>query len=289
MPQLHRFILVFIVLVIGLSGCGGGVPGTWYQAGSGQADFDRDFQDCRRVAESLARQASVSGRHRNPEVYQESLRACIQAKGWSQNPDLANHGDKAKPRGQMARNTQASQSGTNQKTQDIPKVETLTALGKTISLPFAFDLLQARASQGNNPSTLFVLSGPGPTTIHALFQEVSQQSFTPIDYPLTGKAMLYLKGWGSHSKEALRWSVFFDQEAVVLGAYLLWNEHQRTTMAISRDLPRPQGKPPPGLHLTKNQRDFVETFTQTWTGWVNSQIQGEPSLDFKLPFKWWYR
>ena len=58
----------------------------WYKSGCNQVDFDLDNQECRRIAEEISRQATITGKKINLDVFSTSYNNCLFSRGWTHTP-----------------------------------------------------------------------------------------------------------------------------------------------------------------------------------------------------------
>jgi hypothetical protein len=249
-------VFAAILIMALLAGCAG-KPGTrWYKEGSGQADFDRDGQECRILAEEFGRQATLSSKRPDLETQTKTYHQCLFAKGWS-------HLRPATPGEQEPRSISA---------QATVGQGAVTVFGKRLPLPQGFTQTGSSASvQGPFAVQSLSFRGPGPVFLSLILQQGRTLPFEPIPYPVEEPFFLYDRG---STGAGIEWSAFFGRIrgswVAGIGTYLHQSGRERTTIVLTAPLPPHQETPPPGLRLDSGQRTAMETFMATWIPWIES-------------------
>jgi hypothetical protein len=247
-----------------LAGCAGKSGTRWYKEGSGQADFDRDVQECLILAEEFGRQATLGGRRPDLETQVKAYHQCLFAKGWSHIPPRASAEDGSVRLPEMT----------------VVEQGAITVFGTRISLPEGF--LQTGGTQTvQGPLVLENLSfrGPGPVFLNLVVQQSRTLPFEPIPYPVAEPFFLYDRG---RMGENVQWSTFSGQVkgswVAGLGAYLLVSPRERLTVVLTRTLPAQEDAPPGGLRLTEAQHEGMEHFLGHWLDWVEGMAVIAPAV-----------
>jgi len=258
-----------MVAVIGLStACA--KPQMWYQAGKGQADYDRDAQECVLIASNFARQATMTGSSEDPATYGQTMRNCLAAKGWSVNRPL--------PLTPGQGNEQTAQ-------RQVPPLivvdgHTAHAFGSHLSLPPSFTLLNSVDQDTVDARGQRLTFAREQTTyVTILAQELMGQAnrFTPTPYLAKPPFFLYQQDAVSvASKTEPRWSTFFgminDEWVMGLGSFLLINDRQRITVIVTEPLVAQQTAPEKGFRLSRQQFAAVDSFSKEWTAWLAREV-----------------
>lgn len=258
-----------MIAVIGLcTACA--KPQMWYQTGKGQADYDRDAQECVLIAANFARQATMTGTSEDPATYGQTMRNCLVAKGWSANrPAALSPGNGKAPTVQRPAAPLIVVDG-----------QTVHAFGSHLSLPPAFTLLNTvdqDTADARGQTLTFAREQTTYVTIMA--QELRGQAnrFTPIPYLVKPPFFLYQQDAVLvASKTEPRWSTFFgminDQWVMGLGSFLLINDRQRVTVIVTEPLVAQQTAPEKGFRLSRQQFAMVDGFSQEWTAWLTREV-----------------
>jgi len=248
---MRQRILLMILLFLFI-GCATG-PQKWYKPGAGQVDFNLDEIECSNTAKEIARQATLTGKKMDPLVYNDTFTNCIYAKGWSHTPP----GGKIR----MEKNTHPPAQLINNR---------LQVGERFFSLPTEMKLLRTRTVEIPSVQTqTFFFQGPGPVYLNCVVQQSdSSRKFKERDYPLQDPLVVFDHGIYKADGATMNWTIFagkFQSDAWVcgLGAYLILDKFHRITLVFTRDLMPPENVPPPGLTLTKAQKNQVLEFQNT--------------------------
>ena len=240
-------ILLLLSIVI-LGGCSSNA-GLWYKPGAGQVDFNLDDQECRQSAQETAREATLTGKKINPELYATAYTNCLFAKGWTHTPP-----------------------GTLTTTHTLPrsmaKVEgkSIHIFDRIFELPADMVVLknQTASTAGVQTQTIF-FQGPGSAYLNLIIQHTTQRTFESRVYPVQPPLLIFDRGEQKNSKIHMNWTIFageFQADTWVcgLGAYMILDKTRRITLVLTRNIAAPDTAPPPGLTLTRHQKDQVATF-----------------------------
>lgn len=263
--ELWLFFMLWILAVV--AGCGTFGGGKWYKKGSYQADFDRDCIECDLLANTKAKEDSVSGRSRNFEVYTKAYNHCLFSKGWSHIPPHTP--------------TIAGFPGEQSKAVDeIPRLcrfygNRISGLGRELILPAGFTVLRhAPSTYGPTRMTSVFCRGPGLVFFNIIFQASDSLHFKKADYPVAPPFFLFDK---SDYKDGLQWSAFCgitNKEWVGgVGAYIDIDPTRRIIIVATRPLPAAKYAPPPGLRLTAEQYQPMSTFTKWVCRWLHEDVR----------------
>ncbi len=245
----------YCVLILFLSGCAS--PKLWYKPGRSQVDFDVDNQECLRVAEDMGRQATITGKKIEPDVFTNTYNNCLFARGWTHTPP-----------------------GAEQKYVKVVKLaringNTVTVFNQHLLLPSGFKLInnQITGFEDVRMQTLF-LQGAGPVFLNINIQQTLSRQFDSIDYPVNEPFFVFEKGRDKSCKPPVNWTVFagdYRGEWVAgIGAYYLIDKNKRISIVLTRAIPSQKSSPPPGLQLTRSQELAVEAFSDEWLGVVKA-------------------
>jgi hypothetical protein len=248
------FWIVTVFVCVCLLGSGCSSKTIWYKSGAGQLDFNIDDMECSIMAKEIARQATLTGKMIDLEVFKKTYESCIYARGWSQTPV----------------DTDISAKNSIKKTR-LAHIEdnVVTVFDHTMTIPKTFSLLNDQPAnfQGVNMHTLF-FQGENGVYLNMIFQETKQRKFEPLDYPSAPPFFLFEKGSGVNGDEKLRWTLFAGEFQKIwiagIGAYYLVDDYKRISFVLTRPISSPAEKPPGGLRLTKVQKLEVEAFKDRW-------------------------
>jgi hypothetical protein len=259
---LQKTILAPLLILILLSGCGGGGQ-HWYNHGKTRLDFDGDSQECEIVAGEFARQATLTGRREDPQTYARVFDDCLFARGWSVRPAAPPAPDSALAVMEPVFAVYHSDG-------------TIEAFGGSFAVPVGF-VLRADSTQRFGPTLIqnLLFMGPDLLFMDVTVQKSQDHKFEPTNYPVQEPFFLYEQG-REGKQDRLRWAIFagrIQEEWVVgLGGYLLRGERERLTVVITSPLPGPENAVPPGLNLSSGQFQAVERFRKEWLSWLQEQI-----------------
>jgi len=244
-----------ICLLVFLGGCGEKVR--WYKPHHYQTDFNRDSLECEAIAHEMARQATITGKDEDLVTFIASYNNCLFRRGWSNNPPAAQNSE-----GQITAPPLA-----------VSEQGKIQGFGKTVAMPKGFTLL-AETSQVAGPIAAqnFQWRDDASTFINIIYQKAATKSFDSIDYVVVEPFFLYERGRDRKKPDFLRWAVFAGEVGkswvVGLGGYVLAGNNERIVVVVTRPLPGPEALPPPGLRLSKGQRDAADDFMKTWEVWL---------------------
>lgn len=240
-PKVVGAVLVVLMFVL-IVGCGGNPR--WYKPGHGQVDFNIDNLECRRTAEEIARQSTLTRNKVDPEIYATAYENCIFSKGWTHTP------------------LNAGQA----KVQPVALAEVsgnvITVFDQQIQLPQDF-MLKTNKVAGHQDLRIQTLSfqGNGPVFLTMVVQQTLSRKFTPVDYPVNDPFFVFEQGEEKIEAGQLRWTLFagaFRGEWVTgMGAYLLVGKTQRITFVMTQNMSPPEKTPPEGLRLTQRQKNEI--------------------------------
>lgn len=277
MPPFRIQVVAGIALWAMLSGCA--QKQTWYQPGKGQVDYDQDAQECTLIASNFARQATMTGNSEDPTTYQQTMRNCLAAKGWSASSPAPN-GD----------SPSAGTGSPDQPPLALIKGNTLHAFGSVITLPPSFHLVSTvNQGSGDTRGQNLTFAERQTTFITVMVQEMDGKAnrFLPTPYPAQAPFFLYEQDpFPSADNTEHHWSIFcgtINNEWVMgLGSFLLINPRERITVIVTQPLPPPQTTPEAGFRLSRHQFATIDAFKKEWTTWLARQVVTPPP-------SWWSR
>ncbi|MFK5953150.1 MAG: hypothetical protein QM498_08830 [Desulfobacterium sp.] len=241
-------ILIILFLALLMSGCSSSSGQKWYKPGCNQNDFDFDSMDCNRSAKEIARQATLTGNGIDYDVLGTAYINCITSRGW--NPT---HPD-AEPK--------------NIEPIELANIDknTLAIFDHQINIPPSFKLNQNQIySHEDIRSQAISFQAQGPVYLNLTIQESLSQKFVPTDYPVKEAFIVYDKGpQNNQDASQLRWTVFTgnikEKWVTAIGGYFLLNPNQRITFTMTQNMGPSPDIPPPGLSITRTQKQKIETF-----------------------------
>lgn len=244
-------------------GCGGGQK--WYKPGHYQADYDLDRAECERIADSRARERSVSGDSVNIEVYTRELEQCMFSKGWSTKPPESPPGqghDLLEPE----KDHVACRVIGNQ----------IEGLGHRVTLPAGFRLMnQQETTQGSTRYFSFLFQGPGPVFMNILFQEADDVSFEKTEFPVQKPNFSFDK---SPEESDVKWESYcgkVGREWVGgVGAYYGISSTERIIFVITTPLPPENDSRPLELRLNQDQFLAMKEFSSKYGTWIGQAVTG---------------
>jgi len=247
--KIIRQIFLLCGMALWVSGCGSSKM--WYKSGNSQVDFDLDHNECRRIAEEVSRQATVTGAKINLEVFNTSYNNCLFSRGWTHTPP----------------------GGEQKNVQPVVMAEVkgneIYVFDRVLALPAGFALVSNQVSgfEDVRIQTLF-FQGEGPVYLNMTVQEAFSRQFDPVDYPVNDPFFVFEKGKAGNKKRPVNWTVFsgdFKGEWVAgIGAYYLVDKNKRINIVMTSAIPSQKEFPPKGLRLTKFQKMAVEAFSDEW-------------------------
>ena len=178
----NTLIIFFLALL--MSGCSSSSSQKWYKTGCNQDDFNFDSMDCKRSAEEIARQATLTGNGIDYDVFENSYLNCITSKGWSH---------------------RHPESEPNKNIVPIKLVSihenTLEIFGCQINMPESFNLTKNQISSNGSirRQTLF-FQAQGPVYLTLIIQESLSPKFIPTDYPVKSTFVTYSKAQEKNHK-----------------------------------------------------------------------------------------
>nr|WP_319395165.1 hypothetical protein [uncultured Desulfobacter sp.] len=264
------FFLLFSLCIIGCSSS----KATWYKAGSGQADFNIDNAQCRVLAEQMGREATLTWEKINLKAYAQAYESCIYNRGWSKESPV---GKKAKTAtGKMTLLAELKDGGVSAFNRRFSIPEGFFNTGNTIA-----------TSQGIKNQFLTFQNGLGMAW-NLTFQQTGNRMFEKSDFPLIGPFFIYDKGGEPKEGKKIRWTVFAgefqDNWVAGIGCYLLLDSAHRVTIILTSEISAPDGIPPKGLRLTKNQKNDVNALEKKWIHNFKTAFGGCPDC-IKQPIK----
>jgi hypothetical protein len=239
-----------------LTGCAGKSTNRWYREGSGQAEFDRDVQECLVLSEEIGRQATLTGRRPDLEARAKAYNQCLFARGWSHVP-VQKVSNEEGP-GDRPPLLMEEQGRIRFGSRDFPLPEGF-ALGSS-------DQWVSGPSQMQRMS----FQGPGQVYLTLVAQENKALAFEQSAFPVGEQFSLYDRG----KTGMLQWTAFHGpiREAWVagLGFYLLASPTDRLTVVLTSTLPGQESPPPKGLILSAEQHARMELFLEQWLAWLEA-------------------
>lgn len=254
------FLCVMGVLLV----CGGcAAPKMWYKQGHNQADFDLDHRECQIIAEEIGRQATITGKKADLDVFAATYTNCIFSRGWTRTPP-----------GEEKKNVQAAPLAKIDKTR-------IHVFGEKLMLPDDFTLKSNRAGGFEDVKIQnMVFEGDGPVFANIIIQEVLSRQFDAIDYPINEPFFVYDRGRDDlNGNKKVHWAVFsgeFEGNWMAgIGAYYLMGKYRRINLVLTIDIPAQHQAPPDGLLLTERQKKAVTSFSNQWLGYIKSGMKIE--------------
>jgi len=248
--------LVFLGLLLSACSLSGS---RWYKDGLGQADFDKDNLECGIIADSLAREESMTGAGIDPQVRATALNNCLYRKGWTNIPP--------NPASDTGRQAAPAPAG-------LARLEQgkLQGLCRSFDLPASFSLLSDTTRHlGPTVVQSIAFARADGVVLTFVFQQSVDRVFAEIDYPVAEPFFLYRRGREGRPA-SFRWAAFAGkiQDGWVggLGAYLFCSPRERLTVVVTRPLPEPESKPPAGLRLSQAQHRMLADFTGQSLVWL---------------------
>jgi len=241
------FLLCLVIFM--LSGCA--KQKIWYKAGNNQADFDLDNRECVRIAKEIGRQATITGKRINFDVYNTSYNNCIFSSGWTHNPPGTQH--------------KQLQPVAMAKVKD----NEIHVFDRLVTLPIDFQLINNQIGRVADikVQTLF-FKGKGPVYLNMTMQEASSRQFDLGDYPVMDPFFIFEKGTADETKKPVYWTVFSGDFKGIwvagIGAHYLVDKNKRINFVLTKDIPSQNESPPEGLRLSKIQKEAVESFSDQW-------------------------
>ncbi len=238
------YAVLAVLMIFLIAGCG--ASPRWYKPGHGQVDFNLDDQECRRTAEEIARQATLTRKKVDPEIYATVYENCIFSKGWTHTPLHSSDQTSLKPVVALAEINENN----------------ITVFDHQIQLPRDFRLMtnQVAGSQGLRMQTLS-FQGNGPVFLTMVVQETLSRKFIPVNYPVNEPFFIFEQGEEKKETGQLKWTLFageFQGEWIAgMGAYLLVDKNRRITFVMTQNISSQEKSPPPGLRLTQKQKNEI--------------------------------
>lgn len=244
---------VFLLFTLSITGCSSS-KAIWYKAGSGQADFNIDNAGCRVIAEQMGREATLTGKKISIKAYAKAYEHCIYNRGWSKKPPSVKNNK-----------TVAGKITLLAELED----GSVSAFNRRFAVPEGFFNTGNRivAVQGIKNQYLTFQNSLG-MSLNLIFQQTEDRIFEETDFPVNDPLFIYDKEGGVKEGGKIRWSVFageFQNTWVAgIGGYLLLDPRNRVSIILTSEISDPDGIPPKGLRLTKNQKDDVNAFQKKW-------------------------
>ncbi len=242
----YKKLLLIIFFTCFLTSC---TTTRWYKPGAGQWDFDKDEQECLRIAHKLAKEATIGGKKEDLEVFLSSYQRCLYQKGWS--PFPIQNG---------AKEVHTSPLG-------VLKGDLLSGLGVCLNLPHGFVLIRDNVRRfGPTIIQSFFFKGPMNEFLNIIFQKSKKNGFKKIPYKVSSKYYIYDRYY--NKKQPLTWTIYFgkfhENWVKCIGAIYYLSKHKRIIVVITSPLPKPIHLIP-GLGYSRSQIIDVKDFSSKWT------------------------
>jgi len=255
--------MIGCLALLDVAGCSTATSELWYKAGKNQVDFDVDSNECLIIAEEMGRQATLTGKRKDLEVFYTTYNNCLYSKGWGHTPP-----------------------GVKQKKVAVKPLvnreeNRIGAFGRSFLIPPQFELIsnQIYGFEDVRMQSLQFKSRKNPVYISLIFQQALSRSFDLIDYPVNAPFFLYDRADDNADQaDELSWAVFsgdFQGEWIAgIGAYFLIDKNHRISCSITQAIDAPKEDPPPGLRLTRGQKEQIDAFSNLWLKRVKAIFSG---------------
>jgi len=246
-----RVKLILLILFL-LFGC---AKTRWYKKGATQWDFNKDEQECLKLAHRTAKEATVGGKKENLEVFITSYERCLYQKGWSK---ISLEKIKQPSRMSLAY---------------IDKNNVLCGLGIRLDLGKRF-LVVKEEKKIYGPTILHsFLIKKEKTFLNIVFQKSLQGIFKKNPYGVGEGYYIYDSFFSK--KDPLSWTVYFgkfkNKWVKCIGAIYFISKKERVIVVISEPLGFPRQKIP-WLGYSAKQIKEVRLFNSKWLKWLKSQF-----------------
>jgi hypothetical protein len=244
---------VWLLLVPWIFWSAGCTPGqtVWKKPGASRFQMHQDREDCDRIAEAKARDASLFGQREIWGIRRPALEACMRSRGWhpGQPDGAADVSDRA----------------------EIVNAPPETALPRP---PQDFVPASGHAPQAGTG----IWQGPREQVLFVAMQ-VSPYGFRDVAPPVPRPLHVFDRLELEHNGLRIRLAVYFGEEnnrpvggisasILPVGGFLSHGPTRRTVVAVSLPLPPQKGSPPPGCLLDYGQRRELEKKARTWRAWI---------------------
>ena len=247
----------------------------WYKKGAGQADFNIDDAECQIIAEQFAKEATLTKQRIDVEEYAKVYERCIYNRGWSPEPIVSDAARKT--------NSQPAPTASPIAAWEDQQIK---VFGRVFKIPKDFSLTDNRfhSWQSVKTQTLSFHTRDGMSLI-VIFQAHTHRKFDSADFPANEPFFIYDKGGAPSEGRHIRWTVFAgDHQGNWLsgiGAYYLLDKDRRVTMILTTPISLPEGVPPEGLRLTRNQKDEIDEFQASWIKYIQTAFDACPDCTKK--------
>ncbi len=247
-----RINLVLLILFF-LVGCGKTI---WYKPGATQWDFNKDEQECLKLAHRTAKDATVGGKRENFEVFITSYEKCLYQKGWAKLPQKNINKINKIPLGKIDKN------------------KTLYGMGFRLKLPENFSLVKEEKNiYGPTIYHSFLIKIKKQTFLNVVFQKSSQKVFKKIPYTVSDDYYIYDNFFSK--KSPLSWTIYFgrfnNSWVKCIGAIYFISKKERIIIVISEPLIPPLNKIQE-LGYSCEQIKEVKAFSKYWISWLKDQF-----------------
>jgi|GEM_PF-1341246 len=255
----HPVIFIFLAGLLCLF-AGACAQKEWHHPRKTLADFNRDACECEILAENAGKQASRNKSRIVWSAYAKAYDACLMAAGWSPVPPESQGGAKSLP-----------------VPAEINENSQVRGFGLALNPPKGFVLTgQGQKDLGPTCAAWFYFVNPNGWSLRLDFQKAKAVRFQPAGYPVPGAFICYDQG-DFGVPEALAWTVFCGPVRRVwvmgMGAYFWVDETRRISMTMTAPLAGQMEPPPSGLALTREQKQEVEAFADTWKIWLRENFE----------------
>ena len=257
--RIKHFCMVAAILAFFMFGCSSSKV-VWYKKGAGQADFNIDNAECRKIAEVMGKTATLTGKKMSITAYNTAYEDCIYNRGWSTK-------------------TPQSHSGEDSKIDLIPVAElkdkNIIVFNRYIFRPPGFKLIENRISMIQGVKSQFInFQNDQGIVLNLVFQKSDHRKFEETAFPIEPPFFIYDKGRGLKKREKIRWSVFSGKLQGIwvagIGGYFLLDPKRRISIILTSQISAPQGELPEGLRLTRNQKNEVDALQKNWLGFIKT-------------------